>query len=295
MPPIVSVTRYRLRKGDIIAIVAASSTVTTFRASFRILYDDGSDDELVVPDTATGSARTQEFFRSETRAKKDGYVLDGIIISTGTLPKRGQSYFAAFIAQELEGVNVKDQLLGDYLYGLHTPALGHIVEPGPEGGAGFLSWPTTFTDIAGNVASAFDTLGSTNAIRIFRGFLLLYDASADAATRTVAVRLRKPGAMGLPTGFATAANSVPWNSPTLTLTASEEGALYVADKGGQGSSLVSVNDNGTLSVSDNTTAPHPFPYLAIESDTGILETNIGSGNANDRYSFYPLIEEWLVI
>lgn len=149
MPSLQVVSQYRLRSGDVIAGFVVSSLATVLRASFRVVYDDGTDDELIVPDFTTVATRTLETLTTETRAKKDGYVVGGVVISVSTLPKRGQTYVVFWIAKAVEGVNVKDQLIGDYLYGLHTPSLGNIVDPGPGGGEGFLNFITTANPAAG--------------------------------------------------------------------------------------------------------------------------------------------------
>ena len=59
--------------------------------------------------------------------------------------------------------------------------------------------------------------------------------------------------------------------------------------------IASFNDTGVVTYANNTTAPHPFPLTVREAEILDIVFEPASGNANDRYSIYALIEEWLVL
>ena len=76
----------------------------------------------------------------------------------------------------------------------------------------------------------------------------------------------------------------------MTLTVSEEGTIFAGEfPAGQ----VMLNDNGTITQS--TTSGFPFPMALTEDDPVTFIFQIASGHANDRYSAYALVEEWLVV
>lgn len=81
-----------------------------------------------------------------------------------------------------------------------------------------------------------------------------------------------------------------WVSPTLTLTVNEEGLMHIDDHG-----FVSVNDAGTITYSNTSTAPNPFPMLIEEEDAVDLIVAVGSGHANDDYDVWVKYEEWIEV
>ncbi len=199
--------------------------------------------------------------------------------------KRGRFYIEAGFGRSIEEMS---PFMAGYVYAGHAVSLGEFVEAGPGGGEGFQTNIVLAEDVAGNVNTNAG-LAVTNALRLVRGLGLLYNVSSDVDARTVQLLVRRPlGA--LPTGFTNVAAQIIWASPTVTLTANEDGMIYA----GEGFANVVTNDNGTLAVADNTTAPSPFPFWVTEFETGAqIRTNIGTGNANDRYSVFAIVEEWI--
>lgn len=182
--------RYRVRVGDKLQGFVMSSLVTGLKARFQVIYDDGTDDYASVALNATAGDRTLETFNSEWQAKKRGEVVSGVVAVTGTLPKRGQCYVAMWVVDgEGGGVNTKEQTIGDYAFGLHTPTLGRIVEPGPGGGDGVIrsiSVASTELVAAGNIIQAVPT----NATWKTHSLDLRYTATATVGTRNVLVYRR---------------------------------------------------------------------------------------------------------
>jgi len=144
--------------------------------------------------------------------------------------------------------------------------------------------------LAANIAPVDVTrvLAITNAFRRIHGFVWYYNASADAASRVLSTRLRQPG-LALPTGLTTAIGV--WNAANLTLTASEEGIVFVM----RNRSILNDNSNDPTTIDSTATAPTPFPYDATEDDLADLFFDVTDANANDRHSIYLLQEEWLSI
>ena len=278
---------YAFQKGELLEASVISSLANTLNVIVLVEYKSGKRDRFTWRFT-TVATRTTELFATNRVFHEDGRVLNATV-RPDTDSKRGQTYLGLYITPTAESALNYGNLCQGYVYSQHNLSIGEFIESGPGGGEGFLFWNNLVTDAAGN-AAVQSTTGLANTIRRIHGFVLLYNA-IGVATRTVTVRLRKPGSAPLPTGFATAANAVVWNSPTLTLTDAEEGTQYI----GEGKGFQSINDNGTLTLSDNTTVPHPFPYTFIETDTGALESNIGGGLAADTWTWFLLTEEWLVV
>jgi len=291
MPPLTAVGQYRVRQNDVLEVKVASSIATDLLASCRIVYDDGTEDILLVAQFVTGSSRLIESTFSQNQAKKNGYAVSGIVNIRRIVTKRGQTYVRLYLTQG----DTQIKLCQGYCYDGHEVSMGQFVEPGPGGGEGLLEEASSF-DVAGSTNTTM-TLTATNALRRYYGFAILYNASADVATRTITPRLiGHIGRLG-PTGFAGALAM--WEGPVLTLTASEEGIYYVYNRG-SGPGIVVLNDADTVVPQSTTTEPQPFPLDIGDDGTGgqsdtTLITNIGSGHANDRYAIFTFFEEWLVI
>lgn len=272
----------RVRAGDSFRLGLASSVAGLINARVQLVYDDGTDDEISIPDVTALTDRTVLTADSQSSAKKPGTIVGAYVTVGNVAVKRGQTYAALSIKQRYP-------LCRGYVYDGFTLPLGEHIEAGPAGGSGNFFLQTLASAVAGNVSTT-TTLAAANALRRYHSLAIYYNASGDAASRTLTGTLRRPyGA--LPTGFATAANSDVWISPTLTLTANEEGTIYV----GQGSMYYSGNDTGTITIANNASQPHPLPIWVHEDDPASLIIAIGSGNANDLYSAYALVEEWIVI
>ena len=279
---------YRMRLGDTIAIGTCSSVAVTFVASFRVVYDSGKDDDFTIYGTTTAT-RAIEAFPTAKVASENGYVLTGSVQfdGAGDQAKRGQCFVNANLFGP--GAAARTSLCRGYLYELHAVLLGESTEPGPAGGRGFIGRLALAEDQTGNVDTDFTTFSTANAFRILHGLILFYDSDANAATRTITISIRRPFG-GLPTGYTAGANEIVYTSPTLTLTVSEQGAIYI------GEDFVSVNDNGTLAVSSTATAPNPLPLEVNDAESGIdLFADITGGLVGDLYTFYAWMEEWIVL
>jgi len=281
MPPLTAVGAYRIRKGDTLQVVAINSTAGVLTVRFRVLYDDGDDDDMFI-DPITGSAdRTVQSVVGRDRAKKNGWIVAGVVSVGAVATKRGQFYV---VVSTTDG-SAFTVLCRGYVYDGKGLALGEFTEPGPEGGQGFRSWFAVGQNIAGNSISQLGALA--NAYLRVHGLVVYFNADGNAATRLPVITLEDPGLI-LPTGFVMAA-AVWIDGNALSLTLSQEGIIYVSrDRS-------SKNTNGTLAVLNTTTAPAPLPYDIEESDLANFTVAVGAGLAGDVYSFYADIEEWLVI
>jgi len=215
-----------------------------------------------------------------------------VLAGTPSVLKRGQAW--ARIGLRRYGVAHGKAIAQGYIQTTtgNQIHLGQFEEPGPGGGEGFLSWVTLALNVAGNVDTTV-AFAATNAFRKIYGFVWYYNASADVAARTMQPRLKDLG-FTAPTGFTGAARF--WQPNTdQAVAASEEGVVVVfgGDKGpGYG---VRGLAGGALSKENTASDPIPFPLLVTESEPADIELLLGSGHANDRYSAYALVEEWLVI
>ncbi len=196
--------------------------------------------------------------------------------------KRGQAYMTILLERRARSMK---RLARGYMYDGSGVELGDNIEP--LSGAGFRRWNQDGNDIAGNVPTTIN-LARSNTRRIIHALLVRYHCSGDTATRILTARLRDVAGTSGPTGFSIDADS--WISPALTMTANEEGVLYIGKDG-----FLSTNAAGTLAYADNTTAPHPLPYTVEDADPADLIVSITDGNANDDYDVFTLVEEWLEV
>lgn len=274
--------RVRVFRGDRLRLVyAASAAPTSLRATVYYQDDQGVDRLLSIPDTTSFTTDRTQVTIFGDRASKDGWITGGGFGGVAGGRKRGE-FFASLILTRGE----VDQIVASgYYYALHNVTVGELEES--TSGKGFLDWIQIANDVAGNVVTT-TSLAASNARRIIRAIIVKYHASADVASRVINIDLRDVGDTSGPTGFSI--DNEVWVSAGITLTASEEGVLYVGDHG-----FVSFNDNDTVTYADNTTAPNPFPLPVEEGDTADLRIAITSGNANDDYDAFLQIEEWIEI
>ncbi len=281
---------FRIRQGQSIHLQVFSSVVMTIKGNFPIRYDDGTDDEILVNEFGTAGTYTGEIVPIRHAARQDGYITGGgvsVVAISAVQPARGQVYVRAFISPGPTTDLSLQLLLEGYLYeGFGVPA-GMSVEPGPAGGAGFLTIEALANDIA--PVDITNTPAQTNAFRVLHGFVVYYNCAAEVANRTVNVSVRAPFG-SLPTGMPIGNTVDVWRAPTLgNLTTGQEGTLYARDK------LVMDNLATTISVQNNAAAPSPFPLDVDEDDPLTLFFDVGAAHADDRWSIYLLYEEWLVL
>lgn len=221
-------------------------------------------------------------------------VVAAAIASDVSGVKRGQLY-AQLYAVGRTIADARTFLSAGYVYDGFWPTLGFIQEPGPGGGEGFLSVETVVADAAGNVVTTY-TPAVTNGFRKLYGLVGYYNADSNAASRVFFITMTRAWG-ALPTGFATATNAELWEGPGggMTLTASQEGSIFVYGKGTGASGFSLINTNGTLAEESTATAPIPFPLDILEAEPLTFLFEAVNGLAGDRYSAYALVEEWLVI
>ncbi len=267
------------------AAVAPNSItgVVTMRNMSGTTYTDVT---AVEANFTTGRAQT---VKTGGRAPFNGIVVDAQITGSG-LPAHGQ-FFANL---EFFRSNVPRVLVRGYISPNEVPVLGTLVNPGPEGGAGLKENRVIVSDAA--PADIQATLAQSNALRRVDGFIWYYHCSSDVASRTLRVTFRDPGD-GLPTGMTSGANTTAATWPSaavLTLTANEEGMIYVNAAEGKIGFAISV-DNGSSTFENPTTNPDPVPYWVHESDTAELFFDVTDEEAADRHTIYIIQEEWLQV
>jgi len=269
----------RILQGQSLHLHTVSNAVVTLRAWVRVVYDDGTGQLLTVPETPRSASRLSEDLASTDVIVQNGWVVNAEVEMSTADIKRGQTYVRLTV--EPFGA----ALLSDYCFSeFGHVSLGTFVQTGPGGGSGHLQVVT----VKANGPPAAETtrlLALSNTIRKVYSFVWYYIASADVDSRILTVRLRDVlGA--LPTGLGVI--NV-WFPPTLTLTASELGAIF-GDPKRTGS-----NDNLTVVIDDAASAPSPFPLLIEEGDPGFLIFLITDSNVNDFDTIYLLQEEWVVL
>lgn len=232
---------------------------------------------------ATGD-RTNQNFRSDAAVPFDMEVLSAQVSHTGGgAVKRGQLFL------HLHTENRGPSLCFGYTHEGHPVPLG-LFESSISG-RGFKENRELANDVV--PADIEVTLATNNALRRIDGFVWYWHCSSDVASRVARVSLRDMG-NGLPTGMTSGANTSVklWPSAAaLTLTANEEGMIYV--NAAEGKSFAASLDNGTLTIEDITTQPDPFPYWAQESDVAELFFDVSVAQPADRHSVYLFQEEWI--
>jgi len=284
------VETYPILTGQKLRLRVISSIACTLRASIKVKYDRGDLSNIGVPDVTTAGTRTDETFESQSVALATGVITDARVELLSSTATPGTKYRGrCYVRLDLVGAQSGPWLVGDYVYQGHEGALGQYISPGPTGGGGYR---TTITLKADGAPAATTTvaLDVANAYRRWHAFLWLYNASADAADRVLALGIRTPIASALPTGFGGGGPADVYRlSGAPSLQASEEGAMYV------GAKYAMVNDNGTITVQSTATAPTPLPLDVTEDDTQADAVfSVADGNANDRDIIFGDREEWLV-
>ncbi len=272
----------RVLQGDVFRLRLAGSVVRNVDAFVLVRYEDGKMREFKTRVASPGD-RTENVNTLPGVVLRDGEIVRAYLDVEGVvgLTKRGQVYANLAVADP--NLRSHGVLLQGYVYDKRPLGMGDL--NGPAQGMGHLDWIQFANDIAGNVPTTFN-LAVTGARRLYRGVLIKYHCSGDAATRVLVLRVRNLGDTSGPTGFAIDQDT--WVSPQLTMTINEEGILYVGKEG-----FLMANDEGTLTYSNNTTVPQPFPLWVEAGETGDLVIGITDGHANDDYDAFVFVEEWL--
>lgn len=280
---VVNSQRFRVLQGQALQLRYASSETVAVRAWARVRYDNGEDDVLFIADQTLNNDRVAAVARPSDVARLDGWVTDALVeLPNDATIKRGQVYVKLFFDP------FGPVLCADYVYSeFGSVSLGTYIQSGPGGGSGNLRIVTVRFD--GTPTSNFAiSLAASNTVRKLHAFYYYFHASNDVATRVINVALRDE--LGLvPTGWTGTGPRISWATPTLTLTADQEGIVFAdAKRSGQ-------NDTSVVTIENAASAPSPFPLLILQDDTGDLLFNITDGEALDLDALYFLREEWVML
>jgi len=276
--------RYRIRQGQVLQLRYVSDVTPTIRAWARVRYDNGEDDILFVADSVLNSDRVETVLRPSDVARMDGWVTDALVempLAADSAIRRGQVYVRLYMNP------FGAELCSDYCYaGFGQVALGTYVQSGPGGGSGNLFIQTLKAN--GAPATLNFRIRSSNTIKLVRYFIWYYHCSSTVATRVIQARVTALGG-ALPTDYDASGGTRIWNAAALTLTADQDGFVF-ADTQRSG-----INDNGTITIDDQTTAPTPLPLLVTDDDELFLAFTVTDDEVTDFEAIYAQIEEWVVM
>lgn len=281
--------RYRVLQGEEFEVWIASNVAAKINAWVRVVYDNGKTDDFRFPRLGETLATTGLFnsFPSKKVAVRDGWVVDATLETHFADVRRGQVAAMMHLGSSLGGH--RDVLMRGYPRSNYSLALGDRTEFGPRSGPGHKHVVNLATDRAGNAAALRSALAVANTYRRVYGFVLKYESDVNSSTRTINIRVENPLAAA-PTNFTGDANARFYSLGTISLTANQQGMVYVM---ADGSSIVVLNDNGSITTSDITTSPNPFPFDVLEADPVEILWDVASGLAGDTYNIDLLVEEWV--
>ncbi len=270
---------------DVVSFRALGNVATTVQCYLLIRRRVDENLEWInVPSITTTADRVS---RVTTKTiDHEGEIVNATvgIVAGGVPAEPGRIYVEARLFRG--GKTAIQTLFTGKLYDHHDPSLGMF--EGPVDGRGYRHFHIIADDVAGDVTTTF-TPAVTNAFRRLLGIVWYYHASGDAATRTLSTIWRRPWG-ATPTGFTVGSNEDVFNTANPVLTVNEEGSIFMYNGG---SSFRSQNDNGVVTLSDMSAVPVPLPLDVREDDPLTILFATTNGHANDRYSAYALIEEWV--
>src|SRR5207249_3861517 len=193
----------RIYQGETIAGLAWSSSLLTLSGRFRILYDDGTDDEFSINSTTLTNNRTKVALLTKRVARHDGYVVTAAVYIENqdvviTANKRGSCYVQVGITgQDTRGGSnaepmplLRTCLCCGPIYSGHTLQLGESVEPGPAGGPGSIIRVSPAAVAGGGSARLVLGVVPTGAMWRWIYGNGTYTASATIGSRLVFLRFR---------------------------------------------------------------------------------------------------------
>ncbi len=272
--------RYPFRAGDVIRVSGRASVTTKTELFGRVQYEDGSKDRFEVLITHAGD-RANQLFRTPDQFLQNGFI-EALTVDTGII-KRGEYYMMVAV----ERLQHHYPVAASYIGVPHSP-LGFFEHP--ISGDGLTFFETIADDIAGDVTTTH-ALAALNAHRKVYGLVWYYHASSDVATRILSIEIRHPWG-ALPTGGSVGVIDPIYKFTGPTLDQNQEGGMFFYNPG-RGDGLLTLNDNGTISRQSTNTAPQPFPFIVRGDDPMTILLGTADGHANDRYSAYALVEEWI--
>jgi hypothetical protein len=273
---------YRIRAGERLQIAFTTVATDTLSASIRVLYDDGTQDDIFINPSSTGGANG--VVESINRANKNGWVVSlDVSVPSSSTTLRGQIYVQAFTTDGVTRV----ELGRGWVY-LNTPlSLGDNIEQLNVLNSNVVGAAQTSIgngsvvgdiivldsgDIAGNVGISIPT-ATPSSFQLFEMLQFEYSALCDA---TVATRTPTPfitTGMNRVTGYAASPDFVV-ASALPSLTASQQGSIWM----GRASSLVQINDNGSMST--GVASPLPL-YFSAQSLS--ITCTLAAGVAGDLH------------
>jgi len=273
----------RILQGQTLHLHTISDTAVTIRAWARVIYDTGQGQLLTIPEVPRSASLVAEDLLSTDVVIHDGWVVNAEVEMVTPSIKRGQAYVRLTV--EPFGA----ALLSDYCFSeFGHVSLGTFVPPGPAGGSGNLSWVAVKANAAPTAAFTY-TLAISNKVRLFREFSWLYSAAGGGGGRILTLRIQTLGA-GLPTGYGASGNQLDfWVGSTLTLTGSQDGYMFA------GPLRSGIQDNGTLTIDDNSTDPTPFPIWIPEDSTLTVRGELQNEESGDFDVMWGLFEDWVLL
>lgn len=162
----------RFQKGDSLHVAVYSSLVSAIGAYGMLLLDDGTEQFITIPETATNGLRSAQDFNSRDRAREAGFVSWMTVYSASGV--RGQIY--ALVAMAPAG----GYLAKGYVTPGHPLSMGEFVEAGPHGGHGY-----RHTIIGGDPAANAECSDAvpTNTIWRVEAYQVELVCDANVATR----------------------------------------------------------------------------------------------------------------
>lgn len=272
---------------DDVLVLNYYASAAPVRVDFNVKIRDRSGRIQTITGTETSFTvnRTLVLLTGNEKVNNPGEVVSGGVMGDWTGVKRGEFYCLL----SLQKADIGVLICKGYKYENNWLGVGEFSES--LSGPGLRRLLVVADDIA--PADIQTPVGAANTRRRIDGFVWYYHCSGDVATRTLRATLRDLGD-GLPTGMTSGDFTTlsAWPSAgVLTLTANEEGLIYVNANTGKSFSVS--NDAGTRTIEDITTVPDPFPYWVTDDDVGEFFFNETTGNANDRHTIYIFMEEWI--
>ena len=279
--------RYPFQKDDAILARITASTTEKVILLVAVEFEDGSKDVLEMDVSHTAGDRVPRLVTSDKNFAGPGEVVGLAVDVRGSSVKRGEYFLTVFVRRGNE-LTVW-AIFSGYISTTFFGGLGYFEDS--VSGHGHFRIVTIANDVAGDVDTDV-ALALANVLRRVLGFIFYYNTSGDVDTRTMIVDLRRPGG-AFPTGTEISGSVMDqWRSGTMQLTAGQGGVIYSYGSEGK-DGLTSLNDDGALTFLDTASSPTPWPIMVSEDDLATLNMDITTGNANDRYSAYLFVEEWI--
>ena len=154
----------RIHQGESCAVVFWSNSAShSMTGTFRVVYDDGTEDEFGVNRLGSAGTRVAQIAYTKRTALKDGYVVSLAVGMANATIVRGQCYaMAGLIRHDADAVAdiasaaaLVSVLAQGYVWFAHPLRLGTYIEAGPAGGHGMVQTYNGGDPAAGSELAAF--------------------------------------------------------------------------------------------------------------------------------------------